>query len=262
MKPASLCRFLLTLALFATGLPAVAWGGYGHRVVASIADSQLGPAARRGVDALLALEPGATLASVSTWADEQRGLETAPWHFLNLPRNAACRYEPARDCPAGQCVVAAIETQTRRLASSAAPAERLEALKYVVHLLADVHQPLHVGWAEDRGGNRHQLQAFGRGTNLHALWDSGLLRQRTMPAEALAAELLSQTPPARLLEASRPADWARESCEIASAPGFHPGRELPVTYVDTYLPVVDARLLAAGWRLAGTLNRAFEAMPP
>ena len=162
----------LTLAM---PVPVNAWGQAGHRLAANLAFEQLTPQARASVERLLTLEPGATLASISTWADETRSPSTAAWHYVNIPRDAGCHYEEARDCPGGQCVVAAIERQRRVLVSGASDVEKLRALKYLAHLVPDVHQPLHAGYADDRGGNKFQLQAFGRGTNLHAVWDTGLI---------------------------------------------------------------------------------------
>ncbi len=142
-------------------LPALAWGTQGHQVVANLAQAQLSAKARGGVERLLALEPGQTLASISTWADEHRNPTTAAWHYINLPKDT-CRYDAERDCPDGQCVVAAIDKQLKVLASEGPDDKKLLALKYLVHLVADVHQPLHAGYRDDRGGNTYQLQAFGR----------------------------------------------------------------------------------------------------
>lgn len=82
-----------------------------------------------------------------------------------------CSYERVRDCADGRCVVEGIERYVAVLRSKASDAERLVALKYVVHLIVDVHQPLHLGLREDKGGNLAQVQAFGRGSNLHRVWD-------------------------------------------------------------------------------------------
>lgn len=174
LRPALLC---LPLAF----LPAAsfAWGAKAHRAIATEAYAQLSPKARTDVDTLLALEPGATLASISTWADEHRSPATARWHFVNIAADAGCHYVAERDCPGGACVVGAIERQAAVFRSTAPAQERLKALKYLVHLVADVHQPLHAGQAEDKGGNRYQVHAFGRGTNLHAVWDSGLVEADT-----------------------------------------------------------------------------------
>ena len=142
--------FLAALFVLAAASSAVTWGTDGHQTVALIAEARLTPAARKEVLRLLALEPGATLASISTYADENRTRGTAPWHYVNLPRES-CTYRPERDCPNGQCIVAAIDHQAQILASKAPDAQRLLALKYVVHFVADIYQPLHAGFADDKG---------------------------------------------------------------------------------------------------------------
>jgi len=165
-------RFLVAAVLTCAALiplNANAWGSEGHRLIAEVAESQLTATARAEVNRLLALEPGSTLGSISTWADEHRSPATAALHYVNFPRGGGCRYEPGQNCVNGACVVGAIERQTAVLASNAPDEARLKALKHVVHFVADVHQPLHAGFADDAGGNTYQLQAFRRGTNLHAL---------------------------------------------------------------------------------------------
>jgi hypothetical protein len=158
-------RRSLLIILWLLTSTAHAWGTQGHQVIANLAYAQLTSKAKAEVDRLLALEPGATLASISTWADETRNKTSASWHYVNFPRDT-CTYDPARDCPDGQCVVCAIDEQLAILASNTTDEKRLVALKYVVHLVADIHQPLHAGYADDRGGNKYQTQAFGRGTSL------------------------------------------------------------------------------------------------
>ncbi len=161
MRPSSLHRAFSAalLILAAAALPSLAFarGADAHRLVAKVAAEHLTPAAGAEINHLLALEPGATLASISNWADETRTKETAPWHYVNLPRGGGCTYDAVTMCPGGACVVGAIERQEAILASHAPDAERLQALKYVVHFMADVHQPLHAGFADDRGGNTFQL---------------------------------------------------------------------------------------------------------
>ena len=248
---------LLAAALASQSVSAFAWGRQGHIVIASVAQRALTPAAKRRVEALLALEPGATLASIANWADTQRDRDTGRWHYLNLPRDADCQYVAARDCPDGQCVLGAIQAQADRLGSTAPDLDRLEALKYLVHFVGDVHQPLHVGYADDKGGNIYQVQAFGKGSNLHALWDTGLLRAIEPDAEVLTGQLLIGITAARVAaEPFAPAAWARESCAVVAQAGFYPPtHRLPDDYLQTYEPVVRQRLQAAGLRLAATLNR-------
>lgn len=247
-------RALLSAVIALVGPVAHAWGTQGHHVIANLAYAQLTAKAKTEVDRLLAIEPSATLASISTWADETRNKTTAPWHYVNFPRNT-CTYDAARDCPDGQCVVGAIDKQLAILASNAPVEKRLTALKYVVHLVADVHQPLHAGYADDRGGNTYQVQAFGRGTNLHALWDSGLIENMGLDTGAMTARLLATAAPAGDFDAARVAE---ESCRIVGTAGLYPGRKVGVDYVVRFTPVMEQRLRLAGSKLAGILSALFR----
>ena len=205
---------------------------------------------------MLALESGQTRVSVATWADEHRGPATAPWHYLNFPRGQ-CQFDAANDCPDGQCVVGAIERQRTILASKAMDDERLRALKYLVYLVADVHQPLHAGYQDDRDGNAIQLRFLMLGNNLHVLWDTGLLQQLALDDAALVAALQAQPLSPVLLDSARAAiDMAEESCRIVAQPGFYPQGDPSPAYVLRMTPVLLQRLALAGQRLAALLNHA------
>lgn len=156
--------------------------------------------------------------------------------YVNFPRGD-CHYVAERDCPDGKRIVSALTRQIDVLTSDAPPEKRLLALKYVVHLDADIHQPLHAGFGDDRGGNSYQVQALGKGTNLHALWDGGL--------GLLGPERLSDVEPrlrAKMASVSagrlRPEVMAEESCRIASGDDFYPGRHVSADYFGQYMPVV------------------------
>lgn len=205
-----------------------AWGSEGQRLVAHIAETQLTAKASQGVNALLAQEPGATLESISTWADEHKSRATSKWHYVNFPQGT-CHYEPERDCPDGNCVVAALDKQINKLKTEGSAEERLKALKYVVHLMGDVHQPLHAGWEFDKGGNKFQIQAFGRGSNLHALWDSGLINHYEETKPGWEQRLVQQAKRQTDLTWSV-ANVAQESCEAASSAGFYPTRFVGAEY--------------------------------
>lgn len=259
---ASLCA--IALALHAPG--AAAWSGQGHRLVARIADGELTPQAHAGVARLLAGEPDPTLSGVASWADDLRksdpdlGKRSAPWHYVNLGEND-CSYVPARDCPDGDCVVEALKTQAAILADRGLPLPaRRQALKFVVHLVGDIHQPMHAGYAHDRGGNDFQLQFDGKGTNLHALWDSGMLYDRHLDDDAYLEQLLALPRPAADSGPALPppgAAWAQAACRIAVTPGVYPARHgLPGDYVVTWRPLVEAQLRLAGERLAAIIDAA------
>lgn len=248
-------RMVALVLLLATTRLAFAWGNEGHRLIASVADAQLSPSARAHVDQLLALEPGTTLASTSSWADEHRNPASAPWHYVNFPRGD-CQYVKERDCPDGRCAIEAIERQTQVLRTSSNVQEQLTALKYLVHLVGDVHQPLHAGWGDDRGGNSYQLQAFMRGSNLHSFWDTRMIRffEDDDPnwANTLLREVHSASPEWTAKQA------AEESCRIVAQDDFYPPRTVGAEYAQRYEAVVRERLQQAGRRLAQLLNQVWK----
>ncbi|MGH6753423.1 MAG: S1/P1 nuclease, partial [Bradyrhizobium sp.] len=149
--------------------PAQAWGPDGHAIIAIIAENRLTPEARQTVKAML---DDASLASVSNWADEIRPLrrETSRWHYVNFA-DGSKDYIPSRDCQLvpgqGDCILAAID---RAIVDLNKDGGSVDALKFLVHFVGDVHQPFHaVGF--ERGGNGIRVVAFGNRTNLHSVWD-------------------------------------------------------------------------------------------
>ncbi|MDY0747639.1 S1/P1 nuclease [Paucibacter sp. R3-3] len=244
---------MTALGLLASASNALAWGADGHRLVAETADSLLTPQAHAEVDRLLRLEPGATLVSISTWPDEVRSPTTASWHYVNFPRDGNCNYDESRDCASGACVVGALERQTAILKSDAPDDKRLLALKYVTHFVGDVHQPLHAGYADDKGGNTYQVQFAGRGTNLHSVWDSGLIRSWPGGLEALRTAVRAKAGEPK--DSFAPARWAEQSCRAVAAPGFYPeGHMLDEIYASRWDSLVVDQLAAASRRLASVLN--------
>lgn len=242
------------LALLSVPHLAHAWGAKTHEVIATLAQERLTPKAQQMVDELLAQEPGETLVSISTWADRVRSPSTASWHYLNFPRDAGCHYDAARDCQGGSCAVAAVERQVERLKSDPDPKERLTGLKWVVHLVGDLHQPLHAGFADDRGANLFQLQAFGRGTNLHSLWDTGMPVNWPTGLEGLTAEARAGMAKVKGTKFD-PSSWAEQSCRVVTTEGFYPsGRFIEEDYLVTWRPVMTQRVSDAAARLADLLN--------
>jgi nuclease S1 len=246
---------VLSFLALVLALDARAWGFEGHELIARQAQILLSDQARSMVKRLLAQEEGATLPGISTWADKHREFPSSTWHYVNFPKGE-CRYAKMRDCPEGNCVIEAFASQLAIFQRSKDPQEQLRAFKFVVHLLSDVHQPLHAAWGEDRGGNSFQLQAFGRGSNLHAFWDSTLIRQAEGGIEAIERDVQSEI--ARL-SADRPGHieaWALESCQIVVQEGFYPaGRVVDEAYVQQHRGTVVRRFALASRRLADTINR-------
>ncbi len=256
--------FFLTLVLFSS--PALAWGEFGHRLVGELAERQLSSAARAAVAELLQHEREPTLAGVAAWADQVREAEledyahTRSWHFLNFP-SLDCDYVPARDCPDGNCIVAAITSQARVLADRSQPAMlRTEALKFLVHLIGDVHQPLHAGLARDRGGNNFQVNVSGQGSNLHVVWDSTILRGGPRGITAYAAYLeqgLVDVDSSTKAAPNAAAAWALESCRLLREQEIYPSRRrIGPAYLDRFRPLAERRLQQASQRLAEVLETA------
>jgi hypothetical protein len=264
-------RTLIALLLLLPGAHAArAWGEPGHRVVAEVAQARLAPASRAEVSRLLALDGATRLAEVANWADAlrkaggARGAETERWHFVNFA--SGCRYAPARDCPDGRCVIAALNRQAGVLGDRDRPdAERLEALKWVVHLVGDAHQPMHAT-GRDLGGNRFQVQLDGKGSNLHSVWDRALpahLLRRTGTDEAGFAQSLLAAPPLppdpTLRSDRRTADWAEGSCRLVDSAALFPDSHvLDARYLDAHAGLATVRLRRAGERLAAMLDAALD----
>ena len=265
-----MARVLITLVLafLLVPQPAHAWGRLGHRLVAALAWDELTPQVRARITELLAGEADPTLPGIANWADELRehdpdlGKRSSRWHYVNIAEDD-CHYDAAKHCKGGDCVVEAIRAQTAILAdASRSRAERLQALKFVVHFVGDVHQPLHAGFGHDKGGNDFQVQFDGRGTNLHSLWDSGMLSAADLE-EAAWLQRLRAMPLA--VERSGPALpppsalWAEASCRIVLQPGFYPPRaKIGDAYVQTWRPLAEEQLRRGGVELAATLNAALS----
>lgn len=262
------CGFI-ALVLLCTALPAFGWGPQGHRLVARLAEQELTPAARAEITRLLAGESDPTLAGVANWADDIRDSDaalyrrTARWHFVNIAERG-CNYQARRDCRGDDCVVEAIRRQAAILADRRqALAARRDALKFVVHFVGDVHQPLHAGYARDRGGNDTQISDDGFGTNLHALWDSRLVYRQRMGDDRYVDALVGKPMVVELPRKPLPppaAEWAEASCAIVLQPGFYPARPaLERGYYANWTPTAEAQLKRAGARLAQLLNAALPA---
>ena len=264
-RPQTRLTTFLALACLAGASPGLAWGPEGHRVVAIIAQKNLTPRALERAKALLG--PYNTLAAISSWADDTRPdfPETGPWHYINIPLEAN-KVDLASECPRGDCVIAQIEKDEAALKDPhTSDADRSVALKFLVHFIGDLHQPLHCEDNHDKGGNGVQVIFFGEPTNLHAVWDSGILR-RIKPYGNQLAEQLAPTITATQKtqwEQGTLEDWALESHWLARSvaykrlpPGATP--QLGEDYLAAATPVVEIQLEKAGIRLAYLLNKLLK----
>ena len=158
-------------------------------------------------------------------------------------------------------MIEAIGRFERVLADRSAPRlERAQALKWLAHLVGDLHQPLHVGRGDDRGGNDVLVLWFDEPTNLHDVWDSRMIDHSRLSFSELA-ELIGPARPeeVRVWQASGPAEWARESQDLRGAAYALGDRKLSYLYMYDHWPTIRRRLQQAGVRLSGVLNRIFTA---
>jgi hypothetical protein len=285
-------RLLLVVPILALSLlPRCghAWGVIGHAIVADIAEHHLTPAALDEVHRLLKEEGLEHLDQVGSWPDTIRKErpEANPWHYVAIPLTENA-YLPERDCKNGDCAIEAIKRFTAILSDKSQPlAARREALKFLVHFVGDLHQPLHgADNAGDHEGNDVRVTYFGdTGTaqyplDLHWVWDTKILERHLNVREQAAIEPNLEAKRAAAIaandidsangvagEAGDPAQWAIESHDYAQAvvyPGVAtPGAEPPAkpvalgsAYQKRAWPVVKLRLYRAGLRLADLLNKA------
>ena len=253
-------RALALAALALAPIAAMAWESPGHQLVAELAERRLEPATRAAALALLAPEGSDSLADVAAWADAVRGepayRSTGPLHYVNMPD---CTFEPARDCPDGQCAIGAIRRFRAELADRSLPdAKRAEALKFLVHFVGDIHQPFHASPRDDRGANQYQISLHGEGTNLHAIWD-GVLLERSDRTELRARLQAASIPDAGSRD---PQDWSFESCRLIEAHALYPrGHKLTDAYLDAHAPLAEQRVVLAAERLRIVLEEALGEKP-
>lgn len=251
-----------------------AWGPEGHRIVALLAQQRLSPAAKSQVRALLGNNG---LAAVANYADQIRTSrpETSNWHFVDIPLDETA-YDPTRDCQStdhGDCVIAELaRARADVLNKRLAKAKRAEALKFIVHFIGDLHQPLHCADNHDRGGNQVAVDWFGEKSNLHRVWDSDIITE-TRLAEADYVDQLNgwlDSQDEKALGQGTTTEWAQEAHKQAHDHSYVsvPGPELVANnanlgsdYFDANEPVVDQQLANAGVRLAKFLNDMFATTP-
>jgi hypothetical protein len=238
---------------------AYGWGPKGHEIVAYIAEAHLTDAARKQVNAILRLRD-ATLAKASTWPDEVAPTipDMNPYHFINFP-NDANKYDRQRDCRNRNCIIEALAWYERVLTSEDAPFnERRIALRFIVHLVGDVHQPLHAGFRTDRGGNTVIVVFKGQNNSLHSLWDNAFVELEDGTSREVAARLDQAVTPEERREWQRgtAADWALESLTLVRSHVYSvpESREITADYAKRAQVVVRRRLAQAGMRLAWLLN--------
>ena len=238
---------------------ATVWGATGHRVVGKVAEEHLSKSAKRAIKKLL---KGKSLAFVSTFADDIKADRSyraySPWHYVNMPLDKKYGETPVSEY--GDLIKGIQQCIATLKDKNATDEDKVFYLKMLVHFIGDLHQPLHVGRAEDRGGNDIQIQWFGRGSNLHRVWDSNMIDSFGMSFTELSDDLppLSRKQK-KALQQGKLMDWVYESQALAKKvyASAEKGEKLGYRYMYDYFDTAKEQLQKGGLRLAKVLNELF-----
>lgn len=259
-------KVLLLFSAFLISVSAIAnnedvWGPTGHRATGKIAENHLTKRAKRKIDKLL---QGESLAFVSTYADEIKSDRKKygkfyTWHYVNMPLDA--HYKDVEKNPKGDLITGIKECVKVLKDENSSVEDKRFYLKMLVHLMGDLHQPLHIGQKEDKGGNTIQVEWFGRGTNLHRVWDENMIDDWEMSYIELAenAEDLSKKQ-IEAIEKGSIVDWVNEvhilTNEVYNS--VKVGENLRYRYSYNHFGTVRTQLQRGGIRLAKILNDIFD----
>ena len=234
----------------------IIWGQTGHRAVGEIATKHLSKSVLRKVKELL---DGQSLAMISTYADDIKSdrayRKYSTWHYVNL--NDDETYQTSKKNPKGDLVTAIAKCKQVLLDRKSTKEDKTFHLKMLVHLIGDLHQPMHVGRLSDRGGNGYQLQWFNKGTNLHRVWDTQMIESFGMTYTELASntDALSKSQ-IKELQKGTVVDWVNESKVLAQKAygSVRKGEKVGYRYMYDHFKTVRSQLQKGGIRLAKVLT--------
>jgi hypothetical protein len=260
-------RTAFLLLLLCAG-PARAWDRDGHRAICMIAWELLAEPARKQTSALLDISTDAQFAETCTWADDiiKERPATAAWHGVSISKDSR-EIVLARDCKEpGSCVIAQIEKQAAILKSAAPKPERAEALKFLTHLVGDLHQPINIGFTDQRSGRQISGMFHGRPSNLHEVWDTGLLATYVPAGKNAAVAIYNASAwMGRMYGGDRktPLSWANETLWITAAPptgylGNGGGDFFGERYIRQNRQTALEQIDKAGFRLSELLNETWK----
>lgn len=252
---------LLVLLTIVFAQDALAWGQKGHDTTCAIAEQHLTKKAKKQIADLL---DGRSIVYWSNWLDNASHTAeyayTKTWHYKNIDEGQT--FDEAPLLETGD-VVRALDEQIARMKSGKLSREEMQlALKIVIHLVGDLHQPMHMGHKTDLGGNLWKVNFFGETLPLHTVWDENLVERAHAWSHNEWVEELDRADKQTMLttQQGNPSEWARETFAMATAvyEGAHEGSALSYDYVAQWTPVVEQQLLRGGLRLARVLNEIFE----
>jgi hypothetical protein len=243
--------------LLAISVSSFAWGPTGHRATGHIANKYLGKNARKALDRIL---KGQSLAIASTWMDEVRSDSTydylTDWHWVTIPEGQT--YDQTIKNPKGDIIQTLERIITELKSKKLSEEEQAQRIRILIHLVGDIHQPLHVGAKNDKGGNDVKVMWFRTDSNLHRVWDSDIIDDSKLSYTELGESL--DKPTEAELKAWQQAsvrEWATESQSYHKQVYDYGNGKLGYRYAYLYYPTVKKRLLQAGVRLAGILNQIY-----
>lgn len=245
---------ILFIILLATSQMSLAFSDLGHKMIAASAWQQLTPYAKQNIERLLGV--GKTnFIKASVWADHIKSNEDfnylKPLHYVNMPKSAKS-YVKNRDCKKNKCVVEAIKDFSL-IAKNGSDKEKTLALRMLIHLIADVHQPLHAGLFEDRGGNWYEIRYKNKNMTLHKFWDNHLVKRFDKKVDTGAQKILANK---IQVNVSNPVKWAEESHHITVSSVYKAkeNKVLSNDYLNMADRIMEKQLSRASWRLAMWLN--------
>jgi hypothetical protein len=237
---------------------AFALGPNGHRIVAKIAEDNLEPSAKQ---ALMAITNGAPLAKLANWPDNIRSDKSfdyaKPWHYISIDDDEV--FVGLQRSESGDVLKALSDFENKLRDKTITKEEKWQALAFYIHFVGDIHQPLHVGRRDDRGGNDIVVKWFGNQTKLHAVWDSKLIENQKLSYTEYAEFLNNQTVDTiHEWQNTVYLDWAKESkANRASVYDLPEDKDLGYAYAYKNTPILNEQISKAGIRLAGMLNKIF-----
>lgn len=245
--------YTLLLLLIPT-FPTFAWGEKGHALVAEVAFHYLDNQTKATVMSYL---DGMTIEEAANWMDaiksDPKNKYMSPWHYVNFEKGS-----PVIETPGDNILFVLDKTiQELKNRQNLSKDEIRSRLLYLFHLIGDLHQPLHVGYGDDKGGNTFQVNYKDKGTNLHSFWDSGIIKDRNITLkDCLDANQYSQ-PEIKNLQKIDITAWAADSRNFLDGI-YDTGNKVTDAYVDKNTPIIENQILKAGIRLAGVLESVFK----
>lgn len=237
---------------------AFAWGQLGHFLIGYMAEQQMKKSARKKVERILY---PVSMARSGTWMDDIRSDRAydfaSSWHYLNSKNG---EYDPSTQEKTGDAFESIQRIKAELKAGNLDPKKEAELLKMLIHMVEDIHQPLHVGTGDDRGGNDVKIEFFGQSTNLHALWDSGMIDRQGMSYTEIGDELFRRLTPELKATYQRATmqDWLKEAVDVRPRVYDLPeNKKLSYSYMYNHYSVAEERMIAASVRLAQILNEIY-----